>query len=424
MTWEKLYDLTATAARWLMLLYVVVLPIVRPLDIRLLGIHIFATDLIFAVAFLLWLVSLVQRKPSFNLRYFGFVGFFFLALTASALFSTELQKSLLKLSGVFYLIAVSAVVADMVQDVGFLKRITYAWLAGSVITILGTIAGLVGFFIGYDSMATNFFLFHSGSLPPGDYPRVMAFFENPNMSANYANIIVMLVLAAAKIGWIAKPIGIIVAVVLFVATVFTVSPGIGGMILSVGLWIYFVSLDRERGRGGLVLVGACFIALVTFAVTVISPKVRDIENAVIIPIIERPIEPSVRFLVWKNSLERAMEYPILGRGTGTDAASVRYQVISGQDQLLRDAHQAWLNIFGQAGLIGLTAFVALCWYLFSICRFRLSDSSERLTILVTCSCAFVGAFLFQNLSGSFEDARQLWVLIGMLVGLATSSKEV
>jgi hypothetical protein len=63
-----------------MLLYVVALPIVRPLDTRILGIHIFATDLIFAAAFVFWLASLLDRKPRFESRYLIFVGSFFLAL--------------------------------------------------------------------------------------------------------------------------------------------------------------------------------------------------------------------------------------------------------------------------------------------------------------------------------------------------------
>jgi O-antigen ligase len=155
-----------------------------------------------------------------------------------------------------------------------------------------------------------------------------------------------------------------------------------------------------------------------FVSTTVSPITRQNENTVTIPIIEKRIEPSVRVLLWKNSIHRAVEYPILGRGTGTDAAFLRYQVVSGQDQLLRDAHQAWLNVLGQAGILGLAAFVALCVYLISICRFRIDATNERSTMLVACSCAFLGAFLFQNLFGSFEDARQLWVLIGMLVGLA------
>lgn len=400
-----------------MLLYVGLLPIVRPLDTRILGIHIFATDLIFAAAFLFWLASAIKKRPWFDSRYLGFAGAFFLALSISSVFSIEPQKSLLKLIGVFYLIAVSIVIADLVQDTGFLKKLVYAWTVGSLITILGTFLGLAGFYLGYNSMGTNFFLFHSGSLPPGNYPRVMAFFENPNMTANYLNVAILIVLAGGRIGWMSsKTVGAI-ASLLFGSALFTISPGLGGMILSLGLWATFVLFGRDNRIRSFVLAGCVALAFLAFLSTTVSPVFRNPETALTLPLVEKRIEPSVRSLVWKNSIERGMEYPILGRGTGTDAASFRYQVASGQKQLLRDSHQAWLNVFGQAGIVGLAAFIALCWYLFSVCRFRVQEDSERAAMLAACSCAFVGAFLFQNLFGSFEDARQLWVLIGMLVGL-------
>ena len=318
------------------------------------------------------------------------------------------------------MIAVSIVIADLVQDLRFLRPLTFAWAIGAVITILVTLAGIVGFFLGYDSVATNFFLFQAGSLPAGYYPRAMALFENPNMTANYLNVAVMVVLAGGRIGWLSTKISAAIASLLFVSALFTISPGLGGIILSVGLWTSFVIFDKTRTKKLLVLSGCVGIAFLAFVSTTISPITRENENTLTIPIIERRIEPSVRYLVWKNSIERARDYPILGRGTGTDAASLRYQVVSGQNQVLRDAHQAWLNVWGQAGIVGLATFVALCIFLFSLCRFTAGSNTERAIMLAACSCAFVGAFLFQNLFGSFEDARQLWVLIGMLVGLAGS----
>lgn len=422
MTTGKQYSRLYVAARWLILLYVAILPIVRPLDTRILGIHVFATDIIFAAAFFCWVFSCLHRPPLIERRYMVFAGAFSLALTTSAIFSTESQKSLVKLIGVFYLIAVSIVVADLVRDLDFLKQLSFAWVAGASITILGTVAGFVGFYLGFDSMASNFFLFHSGSLPPGNYPRVVAFFENPNMTANYANIALMIVIAAGRIGWLPKRLVWLIAALLLAATILAISPGLGGMLLSIGLWGFFAVLSSEQKLRWLVAAGTVGAALIIFVSTTISPVTRRADQGITIPIIGRQIEPSVRFLVWKDSITRGLEYPMLGRGTGTDAAHLRYDVISGQRQLLRDAHQAWLNIFGQAGFVGLAAFAALCWYLFSICRFRIGDGSEVRLMLVGCSCAFVGAFLYQNLSGSFEDARQIWVLIGMIVGLSAADR--
>ena len=44
--------------------------------------------------------------------------------------------------------------------------------------------------------------------------------------------------------------------------------------------------------------------------------------------------------------------------------------------------------------------------------------SETDILRVACGTAFVGAFLYQGMAGSFEDARQMWLLMGMLAALA------
>lgn len=412
-----------TSARWLFLVYVVFLPIVRPLNFRYLGIHILLTDVIFAAALAFWILSFRHRRLVLDRRYAAFVGAFLVALVVSAIFSIEPFKSAVKLAGVLYLVAISLVTIDLIRDADFLKRLTFAWLTGTLVTLLGTIAGVTGYYLGYSTMATNFFLFHSGSLPVGNYPRVMSFFENPNMTANYLNISIMMFLAAGRVGWLSIRTSILAALSIFGATFFAISAGLGGLILSVSLWIAFAVSGVNRYLRGAVLVGGFLIAFLAVASSAIAPVARESPYTSTIPFTEVRIEPSVRSLVWMNAIERGMEYPLLGRGTGTDAAEVRYVVLSGQRQILRDAHQAWLNVFGQAGLFGLIAFIGLGFYLFSICRFRLPSESVRHTFLVASSCAFAGAFLLQNLFGSFEDARHLWVLIGMVVGLNRVSED-
>ncbi|HEX6279863.1 MAG TPA: hypothetical protein VFZ49_07575 [Pyrinomonadaceae bacterium] len=411
------------SARWLFLAYVVLLPIVRPLNFRYLGIHILLTDVIFAAALAFWILSFRHRRPVLDRRYAAFVGAFLVALVVSAIFSIEPFKSAVKLAGVVYLIAISAITIDLIRDADYLKRLTIAWLIGTLITVLGTIAGVTGYYLGYDTLSTNFFLFHSGSLPVGNYPRVMAFFENPNMTANYLNVSIMLVLAAGRVGWFSLRTSLLAALSIFGAALFTISAGLGGLILSVSLWIAFAFSGVNRYLRGAVLVGGFLIAFLAVLSSSIAPVARESPHTTTIPFIDVRIEPSVRSLVWTNALERGMEYPLLGRGTGTDAAEVRYVALSGQRQILRDAHQAWLNVFGQAGLVGLLAFIALGVYLVSICRFRISSESVQAVFLAACSCAFVGAFLLQNLFGSFEDARHLWVLIGMMVGLNRPSTD-
>jgi hypothetical protein len=43
--------------------------------------------------------------------------------------------------------------------------------------------------------------------------------------------------------------------------------------------------------------------------------------------------------------------------------------------------------------------------------FKFTD--EKSYLRIGFGLAFIGAFMYQGLNGSFEDARQIWVLIGL-----------
>jgi hypothetical protein len=47
---------------------------------------------------------------------------------------------------------------------------------------------------------------------------------------------------------------------------------------------------------------------------------------------------------------------------------------------------------------------------------RVSDSAVG-TIRVGLAIAFVSAFLFEGLTGSFEDTRHLWILMGLILAV-------
>jgi len=89
--------------------------------------------------------------------------------------------------------------------------------------------------------------------------------------------------------------------------------------------------------------------------------------------------------------------------------------------LLTDAHNTWLNIGGQAGIPGFLASITLTIALIGrSLPLRTSEgiSSSRAMLGV----AFLAAFVAQGFVGSFENARHLWVLIGLLLASASLSK--
>lgn len=416
--------MTLKICKWLFLLLIISLPLVRPFNAFVFGQFIPYTDFIFLAVGAFWLIALIRGEIRIEFsNFYIFLGFYGFALTISTIFSIHPQKSFYKLLGEFYLFALAILTFNLVRDAKFFKQITIAWLIGTGLTVLASIAGFALFYLGYKMQADNYFLSHFGSLPAGNYPRIHALFANANMMTNFLNVSFLLALLAAKTGWLRKIWSRILLSGMFFAAVYTFSAGLGGIILSAGIWFW---AQLKTGKNSLfakiVLASAIGFAALVFGSTLISPDTNNTNSEFSVPLTEKKFEPSVRVLVWENALENFKEFPFTGRGTGANTAALQYQTLSGSNQILLDAHNVWLNVLGQTGLFGIIAFISLVVYLTTRCRFYFNDFNERQLIHLGLSSAFAGAFLYQGLSGSFEDARHLWILFGMLVGISTFSK--
>ena len=404
-------------SKYLFLLLVFSLPLVRPFNFTLFGLLVPYTDLIFLAAFGLWCVAAIRRETPIRIdRLFLFLGLYAAAFTISTFLSIDPTRSFYKLLGEYYLFALCFLTFNLASEQRFQKQIVFAWLAGTGLTALASIFGFVLFYAGYKTTFDNYFLSHLGSLPSGNYPRIHALFANANMLCNFLNVSMVLILLAAHLSWIKKRTAFILGAGTLFSALFSISPGLGGIALSVGLWIYAVGQTKWFARPAL----ACGIvlAVATFAVMLISPDTKNTAQEISLPFIQTKFEPSVRVLVWQDMLHTARQYPWFGKGTGMDVANTRYQVLSGMQQLLRDAHNNWLNVLGQTGIFGLAAFMLLLIYLIKRCRFSITDGNDGKFVHVALSISFVGAFLYQGLSASFEDTRHLWVLVGLLGGIS------
>lgn len=393
--------------QWLFLSLVFALPFVRFFSWRWQGYIVPLSDLIFLGAFPAFALAVLFRQIDFRKsRFYLPLGFYLLALILATVFSQSPRQSFIKLLGEIYLIALAVMTFNLAATADFARKIVSVWLAATGIVIFFSAAALFLFYFAQRNSLLPFLLSHYGTLPPGNYPRIQSTFLNPNMLCNYLNVGVMMALAAFKLKWI-KPIWFWIFTTLFaVAAFFTLSPGIGGIALTVGLWLWLDFKDKNRFAAGAALSVGAAIAVLFFAALLISP---DLSHG---------INPSGRVLVWQSAWETFLANPVFGRGVGADAAAVSYLAPSGDRQFLTDAHQLWLNIAAQTGLVGVAAMLCLALYLWrKIKPFRLEDN-PAVILRVACGLAFVGAFLYQGLGGSYEDARHLWVLFGLLAGVA------
>ncbi|MDQ3219727.1 MAG: O-antigen ligase family protein [Acidobacteriota bacterium] len=408
-------------SKWFFLLLIVLLPIVRPFSFFYSGLLISYADIIFIVSFFFWIAALLRRETKIKYdKFYLFVGFYALAFTVSTIFADNPFQSLLKLSGEFYLFLLAVLTINLAQEQKFIKQIVFAWLSGTGITVLGSILGFSLFYLGFNlETGGNYFLSRLGTVPPGNYPRVHSFFADANMMCNFLNVSLLLALLADKMGWVKETLSKLLRFGIWFAAFFTLSPGLGGIVLSTAVW-YFV-LFRDAGKlvlSKIVLLAGISFAAFLLAIATISLDTSNTDQDFLLPLTNITLESSVRVLVWQNSVNKSLENPFFGKGTGADVALVRYKTLAGTNHILMDGHNILLNIFGQTGLFGLIAFVCLVAHLISRLRFT---SGHNHTLLAL-SCAFLGAFLYQGLTGSFEDARHLWVVIGLIIVISTEMR--
>ena len=382
------------------------------------------TDFIFPVVFALWILALFIKAARFRWNRLYFVLVLYLgAMTLSTAFSLDQQKSVLKLFGEIYLLGLAVLTIHVVTNLEIARKTLYAWLAATSITCIISVLSLILFYFDRDSFLLRYTLSYYGTLPPGNYPRVLSTFLNANMLCNYLSVSTVFLLAAHKLGWINRTLFVTLLVLLIAAICLSISPGIGGVLLCIGMWFWIDLRYKGRYRAarfwlalGLFSAGAFFVLLL------IALGDNTLAEFQIELMPGYHVFSSERLSGWIAALRTIAENPIVGRGLGLDAVEVYSYLASGKLHFMSDAHQVWLNFAAQTGLVGLCSICLLTVYLFRRSMpFRFFETPNSI-LRVTFGLAFVGAFIYQGLGGSFEDARHLWVLIGLLAGFGETDQ--
>jgi O-antigen ligase len=135
------------------------------------------------------------------------------------------------------------------------------------------------------------------------------------------------------------------------------------------------------------------------------------------------LAPSVRLLAWIEAIQNFLQHPLLGRGIGIEAVKVVYQ----QENLcsgvcVTDAHNTFLNFAVQTGVVGLGALLGITAFVSSKLKSRpLGRGADPVTFGL--SIAWLSGFALQGLVGSFEDARHLWITLGLILSASTGVNE-
>jgi len=399
----------------LFLLFVALLPVFQPLYVRLFGSGpiVIVADVVFVVTTLIWIVALFRRTAS--LRFNGFhvaAGAYFVALCLSALFSIDRTASLVKLVGAAYLIGIAVLAISLVRTWEELSHVLHMWIASTAVVALVGIAGLLLFIAGFRSPDQNFALSGFGSLPAGLYPRIRATFANANLLCSYLAIGVMLLAFMLSIDRARRAWYLVVSAGAWMVAMLSLSPGIGGLFLSLGIWEWRRRGDdaSRRAFAGAALGTGIVAGVALFAAALVDPSRLDDGGLAL-----SAIGPSPRVEMWRRSFQVFLEHPIVGQGIGTGADTFNYLAASGQPQALTDAYNVWLSVAMQSGVLGVSAFIGLVAYAWRRSAPWGGDNHRISGLKLALRCALVSSLFYQGLTGSFEEARHIWLVFGLMV---------
>jgi O-antigen ligase len=408
------HDRSERLAAAALALFVLAQPVFIP-SLMIGGLRVIAADLVYAVAAALLLAALAG---SLRARWDGLfppLAGWLAAMAVSALLSTEPRRSAFKLATELYLLSIPMLVLQLVRSEQGLKRLLQAWLiAAACVAGLGLVA-LALFLLAPHHWLLDFLLNPKGTLPPGPYPRFDLSFTHPAMLGLYMSVSVPVLLGCARAGWVPKRLFWPLLAAMLVAAAFSLTPGLGGLFLGLGLWGW---LTRRRERPLLArasLVAGVAAALAMLGATVVTPYLHPTAPFLIhLPGIGT-LAPSARLMFWMDAVRTFLAHPLTGQGVGTDPVAVLYQNPSGGRAIWHDAHQTWLSVAAQTGIVGLLAFGWVTVHVLRGLAARPWPTQGPGAVRTALAVAWLQAFLWQGLVGSFEDARCLWLLLGLTI---------
>jgi putative inorganic carbon (hco3(-)) transporter len=415
MTVNRRSTMAADAARALLLLLLFLLAIQRP-SLPLLGFTAFPADFIYLVLLLPLGAALILRQAAIpRHKLYLFIAIYVGGLALSLIATPDLRRSTIKLVTQLYLVSLAVIPAMLITTERHMRAALSSWLAGTAVLVLLCVASVIAFYVDRGSALLDYTLNIYGTLMPGPYPRLKLAFEYANQLCNYLSISLVMLLAMRHLQWIGTTLfRLLLAGILF-ASAFTISPGLGGIFLVGGLWIWLVQ-NRTGSAGKLALAAGIAAAVLFVLAATVTPFLHPTAPYLIrVPFTDIIVAPAVRLMTWTDALRTFLAHPILGKGIGMDSVHVTFVIPTGEPQGLTDAHNGYLNIAAQAGLIGLAGFLLLLAAIVRTTRpFRLAPDRSN-SVRLALGLAVLGALAYQGFTGSFEDARHLWLAIGLLI---------
>ena len=404
---------------WLFTLFVFLLPFQSIVPFKVAAFQLQVADLAFVVLLMAWLGRLLSRPSEFRFRWFYlFLAAYLIAVLLSAVGSADLSRSTVKLAGKLYLVLIALVSFSLIDSMHQVRRAFHAWLGGAGVVLTLSGLGIIAFYMGSTDPDINIVVHPIyGSLPAGPYPRIEGLFAYPAMFSNFLGITWMIAIACTLNGWLTERNLCIFGVLLIIVNAFTLTPGIGGIFLSTGILLFLIKKVEAPIAAGSYL-AAGIIAAVLFLAAASFTLFSFEQSGVRLPLADGEVRASHRAMAWSTGLQTFLQFPILGKGVGLPVSEAIYTDPNGNNQLLTDAHNTYVSVLAETGLVGAAAFFGMLFFVV----LKLVQSVPKARWVYICLLlALIDAVFYQGLTGSYEDARHLWVVIGIAAAMGSDA---
>jgi hypothetical protein len=340
---------------------------------------------------------------------------YLLSLAASLLTTQNFVLSISKMATQGYLIAIPVVTVSLVRTEKDIRDLVLAWLVAAAILAMLAVLSLALYRLAPDSSILQYTRSRLGSLPAGSYLRLDLTFLNMNLACNYLTASIGLVLIAWKRRWLGSISALLLGLGCAFAAAATISPGLGGVLLLLGSWGWLISRHRRPASGLIMLVLVCGAAMAFVVAAAVTPVPHAGAPLIFqMPGTELILVASPRAMTWIAALHEFAASPLLGHGIGVDAVRVQFTTPSGIKQTLTDAHNMYLNLAAQTGMVGSIGLLLLIIHAIRISNFGKAAADAAALTVAGFGLVFLNIFAYQGLTGSFEDARHVWVVLGLL----------
>jgi O-antigen ligase len=342
-----------------------------------------------------------------------FILFMCVAFALCAVFSVA-RSSSIKIVLVY--IAFTSFYFSFVKTVKGKKGILSVLYTLSVVSLPVALYGIYQKIVGFDEQNTwiDTEMFESIS------GRVVSTFENPNVFGEYLIIAIMLCVAAMTLvkSKRYKVFYAITLVCLAAAMVFTYSRGCWiGVVCAVAIYLFMTNRKLFWTAAALGIVSLFFLP------ESIMGRIASVGNM-------SDSSTSYRVYIWMGTLRLLADYWFTGIGHGSDAFNIIYPAYSYSAIEAPHAHNLYLLILTEMGVLGAAAFIGVIFVFFRKLFYVIKNSAvKEYRIVAAATASGMAGFLiqgmFDNVWYNYRVFLYFWLIIafGISVYIADKKRE-